>query len=278
MNKILMTGASSYVGARIYFDLKDKYDIVGTYFNNPLSKSFIKLNLTDKEAVKKIFKDIKPEIVIHIANFPSPKNAVNNEKNYIALNDKATQYLVENANNVGVKVIFTSSLAAENPDNIYGKLKLKSEGIIKGIKNGYLILRPSMIVGFSPNTANDRPFNRILRCLDDKTKIAQFDTSWKLQPTYVGHLSQVIDKVIQNNTWNKTIPVFIDEIVSQYQIAYDILSQFDVVVNPIDLKRDIPPSNDDLSYFLSLNLAPKSYKEMINVIVEEIKNRGKFKL
>jgi nucleoside-diphosphate-sugar epimerase len=49
--KILLIGASSYVGARIYFDLKDSYEVVGTYNNNLLSKSFVKLDITDSHDV-----------------------------------------------------------------------------------------------------------------------------------------------------------------------------------------------------------------------------------
>jgi len=41
---------------------------------------------------------------------------------------------------------------------------------------------------------------------------------------------------------------------------------------------DIPPSKDDLKLFNSFNLYPKTYKEMINVIIKEIKDRNRFKI
>lgn len=53
--KLLLIGASSYVGARIFFDLKETYDIVGTYHHNPLSHSFIKLDITNKKMLQKFF-------------------------------------------------------------------------------------------------------------------------------------------------------------------------------------------------------------------------------
>lgn len=140
--KILITGASSYVGSRIFFDLKDKYDLLGTYFNNPLSSSFIKLDLSDRQAVNQLFRETKSQIIIHVANFPSPRSAVNNEESFTKLNETATQHIVDAANNIGAKVVFISSQAANNPDNIYGKLKVKSEDMIKNVKAEYLILRP----------------------------------------------------------------------------------------------------------------------------------------
>lgn len=276
--KIILIGASSYVGARIYFDLRDKYKIIGTYNNNPLSDSFTKLNITNEEEVSRVFNEIKPDIIIHVANYPSFRYAVNNENNFIKLNDNGTTYVVENANEIEAKIIFISSQAANNPNDIYGKLKVKSEALVATTKAGYLILRPTMIVGFSPNTINPRSFNRILKCLDDRTTIGEFDTSWKLQPTYIGHLSQVIEKTININSWNKVIPVFIDKLVTQYQIAQDILNKFDIKVGQVDQHINIPPSKDDLKEFNSFDLFPHTYKEMIALIVQEIRERDKFKL
>lgn len=278
MKTVLITGASSYVGARIYFDLKDKYTLVGTYFHHPLSTKFLPVNLAVREEVRKAFTKVKPDVIIHVANYPSPRSAVNNEENFIALNKKATEYVVKCANDIKAKVIFISSQAASNPSDLYGQLKAVSEEKVKSVRAGYLILRPSLIVGFSPNTINDRPFNRMLRCLDDRTKIAEFDSSWKLQPTYIGHLSWVIDKAILGNIWNKVIPVFINEVVTQYQIAYDILDHFGATVKPIDLQFHIPLSKDDVTYFEELDLSPHSYHKMIETIIGEIKNRKHYTL
>lgn len=278
MKTVLIIGASSYVGARIYFDLQDKYRLIGTYFHHPLSTKFLQLNLTDREYVSKMFHKMKPDVVIHVANYPSPRSAVNNEKNFIALNKKATEYVVESANDSGAKVIFISSQAANNPDDLYGKLKRESEDRVRTVRAGYIILRPSLIVGFSPNTTSDRPFNRMLRCLDDGVKAGEFDTSWKLQPTYLGHISGVIDKAIQNAVWNNVIPIFIDKLVTQYQIARDILGRFGVSVRPVDLHFHIPPSSDDVTRFMKFDLPPHSYDEMIETIVGEIKNRKMFAL
>lgn len=274
--RVLITGASSYVGARIFYDLKIKYDVIGTYFNHPLSSLFIQLDVTDKKSVSAILAEVNPSIVIHTANYPNTKYAVNNKENYMSLNLKSTEYLVEQTNKTKAKFIFISSQAANNPDNIYGRLKLKSEEIVRTSKNGYLILRPSLMVGLSPNTTSDKPFNQILHCLDNKTKIGEFDTSWKLHPSYIGHASKVIDKIIETDNWNRTIPLFIDEVVTKHQIAQDILRNFGVIVNQVDQHMSIPLSYDNLSDFTSFNLYPYSYKEMIYTVIEEMKNRGKF--
>lgn len=217
-------------------------------------------------------------MIIHVANYPSPSNAKDNEENFTKLNKQSTKFLVDSANKNNSKLVFISSQASINPTNIYGKLKLESEEEIKTVKAGYLILRPSLIVGYSPNTTNKRTFNKILGVLDESDLADKFDTSWILQPTYLGHLSQVIDKFIESNKWNIVQSVYINEQTTQYQMASDILKEFGKKAESIDFKLNIPLSKENLTEFKKLNLKPKTYKEMIEVIVEEIKERDNFVL
>lgn len=276
--KLLLIGASSYVGARIFFDLKSKHNVIGTYHKNPLSQSFIKLDITNNNDVSEVFHTVNPDVIIHVANYPSPRSAVNNVENFIKLNETGTIHVVKGANEIGAKVIFISSQAASLATEIYGMLKAKSEVLVSTTKAGYLIIRPSLILGMSPNTTNPRSFNRMLKCLDDTSTVGIFDSSWKLQPTYIGHLSQVIEKTIVVNTWNRAIPVFINTLVTQYKIAQDILGSFSVNVNQDDQRILIPPSRDDIRMFTSFDLSPHTYSEIIDVIIQEIKERNKFRI
>jgi dTDP-4-dehydrorhamnose reductase len=71
--KLLITGASSYVGARVYFDLSKIFEVVGTYHSSKLSEAFIKLDVTNKEDVGKVLEREKPDIIIHLAANASSK-------------------------------------------------------------------------------------------------------------------------------------------------------------------------------------------------------------
>ncbi len=275
--KVLVIGASSYVGARIYFDLQKKYDTVGTYYSNPLSSKFKKLDTTNKDEVHKLIASEQPEVIVHVANHASSRPAQQDEAQYIEVNLNSAKHIIEAASNKDIKLIFISSFAALNPSDIYGKLKLESETLFEKSGNDFLILRPSLIVGYSPNIENDRPFNRILKCIDSKN-VVEFDTSWVFSPTYVGHLSQLIDQAILENAWNVTLPVVIDTKVTQYKIALDILNHFDVEVQGIDKGYTIPSIEVDVGALDQFELSPKTYEEMIETIVAEIRNRGKFKL
>lgn len=273
--KILLTGASSYVGARLYFDLKQTFDVVGTYNNAQLSKKFLKLDVTSPEDIKKIIHEQKPTIILHAASNANARWCEANPKEAYTLNEAATKAIVESANDLHTKVILISSFAAINPNNVYGKTKQISEEHVKKTKAGYVIIRPSLVVGFSPNTTNDRPFNRFLKNLDEKTP-AVYDTSWKFQPSYTRHISEVITQVIKKNIVNQTIPVAVPDLKTRFDLAKDILKPFGIEVTPADLNDPTPTAQTDLTILQTLGLPQYSYQEMIENIIEEIKNRATF--
>lgn len=170
-----------------------------------------------------------------------------------------------------------SSFAAINPDDVYGNTKAKSEEYVKTTTAGWVILRPSVILGFSPNTKNDRTFNRILKNLDEHTE-AIYDTSWKFQTTYVGHISEVIHEIIKRNLWNNVIPLVNLDLKSRYDIAFDILRGFHIPVSPINNHDPMRTITDDLSTLKALKLPIYSYEAMIEKIIDEIHQRKKYSL
>lgn len=275
--KILLIGASSYVGARLYFDIAKDFEVIGTYNNAQLSKKFIKLDVTSPDEIKKVIHEQKPDIIIHAANNANARWCEANPEQAYVLNGSSTKAIVESANDLNTKIIYISSFAAIDPTNVYGKTKLLSEELVKETKAGYVILRPSLIIGFSPNTTNDRPFNRILKNLDEKIP-AVYDTSWKFQPSYAGHISEIIKICIEKNIVNQTIPVAVPELKSRFDLANDILQAFGIEVTPTDLNDQTPSAFTDLTMLETLGLPQYTYDEVIEKIIEEIKNREKFTL
>lgn len=275
--KILLTGANSYVGARLYLDVSKVHDVVGTYAHNPLSEKLVQLDIIDRNAVKSLVSQVSPDIIIHCANNADARWCEANPDAAVKLNQESTKSIVDAADSCGAKVIYISSFAAFVPNNVYAKTKFESEKIIEKTQTGYLILRPSFILGFSPNTTNDRPFNRLLKNLDQKTE-AIYDMSWKFQVTYIGHISEVILACIERNIWNHMIPLTVEGLKTRYDTAYDILSPFGVTVKPVDKNDTLPVLENDLHQLKELALPQYTYANMIATIVNEIKQRKMFVL
>jgi dTDP-4-dehydrorhamnose reductase len=271
--KIVIIGASSYVGARIFYDLRSSYDVAGTYFANRLAQEFIKLDITN-EIVGKLDSDV----IIHTANNASSKWCKENPEAAVLLNQTSTEYIVDAANEIDSRIIYISTLAALNPTNLYGETKLASETITKKAKAGFIILRPSLILGYSPNTSNDRPFNRILRNLDEGTP-AVYENKWNFQPTYIGHISEVIKECIDRGIWNDTINVVVPEMTTRYDSAKDILSQYGIKVN---VEKTAKPYFKDFEVKLDSlkkhELPIYTYEEMIMKIHSELKVRERYRI
>jgi dTDP-4-dehydrorhamnose reductase len=276
--KILITGASGYVGGRIFYDLKDDFELVGTYFSNKISKDFIQLDVTKNDQVKKIIQFTKPQVVIHIANNPSQKWCKEHPEEAVKLNQDSSHYILDVANKMDVKIIYMSTMGAILPKDLYQNTKAYSEKVFQNTEAGYINLRPSVGIGVSPDKNEDNFFNNIVKCYKGE-KEPIFDTSLKLQPTHLSHISNVIRQCIKNNIWNKIIPISVQVERSRFDIATEILSRFDVKTLPVDLK--IPPFNsvDNIDDELTkLGLPTMEYNEAISLAINDIKNLQKISL
>ncbi|MBP9813609.1 sugar nucleotide-binding protein [Candidatus Woesebacteria bacterium] len=275
--KILLIGASGYVGARLYYDLSGTYSVIGTYAAHKLSEKFEYLDITDSEATQNYIVRTRPDIIIHAANQADPRWCEANPQKAVLLNQMATTYLVDAANSVHARFIYISSFAAYKPVGIYAETKVESEKTTRNVKAGYLIIRPAYILGYSPNTTNDRAFNRLLKNLDKGTP-AIYDTSWKVQPTYIRNISEVISLCIKRGIWNDIIPITADTPISRFEAARDILAPFGVAVSPIDNHDTTPAIHIDQSKLLEYDFPIYTYAQMIDAIIDEIKQRHKFTL
>lgn len=271
-----MIGANSYVGARLYFDLKNNHELIGTFFSNQFSKKFIHLDITDKAEVNKVIDEVRPELVIHVASNASSKWCNENPDQAQILNVGGTENIVNAVNKIEAKIIYISTTAIYNNDTVYAKTKLAAEEVIKKTKAGWIIIRPSLIFGFSPNTLNDRPFTRILKNIDQGVK-AEYDNNTKTQLTWVGHISEVINEVIKRNILNEIIVVVSLGLKSRYDFAYDILSAFNIEVFPITDKAGSTYENGTEALY-RLDLPTYSYEEIIQNIISEIRNRRVYTL
>lgn len=271
--RVLVTGASSYVGARLYVDLKDRFDVLGTYHSNRLFSELRPLDITDRDAVASLVSETRPDAIVHVAANPSASWCDAHPDEARAINAQGTAHVVEAANAASARIVYISSFAAVDPTTLYGETKAEGERSIAQTRAGFVILRPSLIVGSSPNEANDRPFNRLLKNLRGETP-AVYDTSWKFQPTYLRHLSEVIVKTLEARVSSSVIPVAVPELSSRFELARDILSPFGIRVAAEDRHDVSPVFSNDLSELRELDLPRYSYARMIDAIVSEIEALG----
>lgn len=275
--KLLIIGATSYIGSRIVYDLQEKHEVIGTYHsNNAVSPKFIHVDIRDQVSVDQLFSNVNPDVIVHLANYSSSRQIKGNEIDFPKLNLEATKNLVEAANKHEKPLIFFSSMAATTKQDLYGELKAQSEENVKAVKRGYAIVRPSAVIGLSPVQTHNKITDKILSVIRGDAQ--EFDNSWVLQPTYIGHLSQVIDQIITKNIWNDEFNIFTDHQVTQFQIASDILREFGMKATPLDTGRVVPLAKIDDQKMKLFSLSPQTYEEIISQIVQELKECTRFQI
>jgi UDP-glucose 4-epimerase len=153
--KILITGASGYIGNCLFYFLKNKFNVIGIDSKTILNDKIFKCNILNIKKFDKILSKTKPDIIIHLAAQSLVDETINKKK-YYKNNIVATNYLLKLMEKNNIKKIIFSSTAAIyqqspkplkesaklKPISIYAKTKLLCEKNInkqKNIKN--VILR-----------------------------------------------------------------------------------------------------------------------------------------
>ncbi len=165
--KLLLTGASGFIGSQIYKSLKDDFEITALTSSSK-NDDFTFLNLLDKNACNNFFRDIKYDFIIHAAAIAHGKNNVNTMSVGEA-NIDMTKNIFDSLDLSNTTVIFLSSVSVysfkNNKDVIsindkpfpvteYGKSKLVCEKLLADKKLRSLhILRLTPV--YSENNLND---------------------------------------------------------------------------------------------------------------------------
>ena len=88
MKKVLITGSNGFVGQNLISSLSNKFDLYGLdrhqTRNLPKSNYYIG-DLGDLNLLKKVFEEIKPDVLIHLAAIVHKNNADTSEKIIIYL-------------------------------------------------------------------------------------------------------------------------------------------------------------------------------------------------
>lgn len=154
--KMLITGLSGLLGNNLAYCLKNAYDIVGIYHAHPVGMDgvrAVRADMTAGEGLKRIIKDLGPDIVIHCAAQANVDTCEEYPLEAEKSNVLATRHLVKNLDNRETKFIHISTdlvydgvkgdFSEENavhPLNFYGTTKVKAEEEALKRKNS-LVLR-----------------------------------------------------------------------------------------------------------------------------------------
>lgn len=134
MKKILVTGASGFVGSRFVERWRNEYAI--------LAPSHAELDITDAASVERYFIENSPQVVVHLAALSNTGYCEQHPDESYSVNVEGVCNLAAASARNGVKFVFFSSDQVYNgnreygplgeyvavaPENVYGRHKLEAE-------------------------------------------------------------------------------------------------------------------------------------------------------
>lgn len=226
MEKKLITGASGYIGERLYVDLQKRFgsvNVVGTYNSSKpnIKGIWCRTDITDKQNFMSVVSSFRPNTIIHAAAIASSSQCNKDPDIAHSVNVEGTKNVVESANSGNANVIYISTEFAANPSDELGKSKKSAEDQIKKSENSWSIIRPVQMVGHSPNTTNNRFHNQLLRNITDGIE-PLYDNTEAFQVAWIGNLSKLIIRILEDEKYGITIPLSTGGMRTKYRIACDI--------------------------------------------------------
>jgi len=220
MLKILITGASGFVGANLIERLSRKHVVYGLVrnkrdFHCHTSVNVIEADLHNKDFVKSLPPDIN--VVVHLAQSPRYREFPDGAEDMIAINLHSTFMLLEWARKSKVqKFIFTSTanvysqkdeLLTEQcntgPNSFYGATKLASEQLLVQYSQYFNIDILRVFTVYGPNQKNTLIPQIIDKIKCNKEIILASSIGIRITPIYIDDLVEVICKIICLNEQDK---------------------------------------------------------------------------
>jgi len=181
MKKLLVTGASGFLGWNLCQIAKQEWDIYGTSFSHAIEIpdiTSLNVDLRDFEELKRIFQEIQPDAVIHTAAQSSPNVCQSNPEESHAINVTASCNIAGLCADYSIPCAFTSTdlvfnglnapykeIDSVSPVNLYGEQKvIAEEGMLERYPLTAVCRMPLMFgVAAPPAQSFMQPFIQTLR-------------------------------------------------------------------------------------------------------------------
>lgn len=289
--KIIITGASGLLGQYLNLILSREHQIISVYnhnLGNCNQYNSLRIDLNDLEKTRKVFKELKPDVIVHTAAISSPIISQQlSSKEVYSTNVYATKNIAEICESIKAKLIYTStdlvyagyrgSMLKEDakliPISLYAETKLMGEQMIQYTFDNYIILRVALLYGFGLSHSRNH-FQQIYEQLKNKQPVKLFIDQYRT-PLSLLEAARMIEELIKLDISFEIINFGGIERVSRYELGErlcDIAKLEKSLLQKITMDEvpDLPKVQDvslNTDKLRSLGINQKSIEESITEIL-----------
>ncbi len=194
MKKLLVTGASGFLGHNVCRAACSAWEVFGVFHTHPVTIDKVKtlqVDLADQETFSIVFRDIRPDAVIHCAAFADPNQCQLNPDASYRANVQASITVAALCAKQDCACVFTSTdlvFAGDNPPydeqskpapvNLYGEHKLAAEIGMTDAYPDVTICRMPLMFGDVPPDAKTF-IQPLIAAIIDKREIKLFADEYR---------------------------------------------------------------------------------------------------
>lgn len=163
MSRLLVIGASSFVGHHIVRGLRDRYEVIGTYHRNPVridGVASLRMPITPDSQLHEWIRVIEPEAAIYCAGLVDEREIQANPEQAMYVNSEAPLRIAQEVKRLGGRFVYLSTskvfsgegegfyteLDEPAPQGPYGKTKRTAELTLEALDNVF-VLRLGTVFG-----------------------------------------------------------------------------------------------------------------------------------
>ncbi|MBO7719458.1 MAG: dTDP-4-dehydrorhamnose reductase [Methanosphaera sp.] len=241
--KFFITGGSGLLGSRIATVADDKHELVLSHNSNPTDNT-VKCDITNEEEVKKIIREVNPNVIIHCAAMTNVDLCEDEVDKAYKVNGDATGYLAKASDDVNAKMIYVStdfvfdgqkgnySESDEvNPLGVYAKSKYDGEVQLQRYTSNWAIARVSVLYGWHER------LNFTTWVIDELRKKHEINivTDQINSPTLADNAAEAMFEIARQDK-NGIYHTAGNDLISRYDFTRQIADVFDLdenLINPI---------------------------------------------
>ena len=211
MARILVTGASGFIGWNLAGRLSRSNEVWGTYRSNPVRIERCRMERLDLGAegdAARVIGRIAPDTVIHAAALIDVDRCERERKAARRVNEEGTGQVAEAAARLGARLIYISTdmvfdggkgMYTEEdeprPICVYGATKLAGEKQALDLCPSAVVFRVSLVYGWG-NGVHESFLRRMLAVLERGEEYPAFTDQFRT-PTFVGDIAGAVDAVLE---------------------------------------------------------------------------------